>query len=313
VRYLLLAAVLLFLVSLLTGVTQVRPGERAVVRRFGRVLEDKPRPGLWVGLPWGLDRVDRVPVDLVRRVTVGFNPEDSETEGLTPPGQLLTGDRNLVNIQAVIDYGVIEDEVEKYVVQKDLVDGLVARAAESVLAEWVATRSVDYVLLSAKAALPETLVEETQYRIAPYELGVRIKSASIALVLPPEQVRDAFEKVNRAQTGIQTRKYEAEQERSRLLGEAETERDRLQKEAEAFVEEQRRLAQTDAANFTKRLQEYRRFRQKNPDYLHDIWLNEIKKVLARLQEKGGRVEPLDALLGRDGVDLMQVPIQNQKR
>ena len=57
---------------LLTGLTLVRPGERAVVRRFGRVLEHKPEPGLWVGLPRGMDRVDRVPVDRVQEVQVGY-------------------------------------------------------------------------------------------------------------------------------------------------------------------------------------------------------------------------------------------------
>src|SRR5207249_2127753 len=59
---------------LLTGVAQVRPGERAVVRRFGRVVIPHPAPGLWVGLPWGMDRVDRVPVNFVRRLTVGYEP-----------------------------------------------------------------------------------------------------------------------------------------------------------------------------------------------------------------------------------------------
>ena len=52
---------------LLTGLAQVRPEERAVVRRFGQVVA-RPGPGLWVGLPWGIDRVDRVPVRTVRQL-----------------------------------------------------------------------------------------------------------------------------------------------------------------------------------------------------------------------------------------------------
>src|SRR5437879_10778191 len=59
---------------LLTGIAQVRPGERAVVRRFGRVVA-QPLPGLWIGLPWGMDRVDRVPVSFVRRAYIGYDPE----------------------------------------------------------------------------------------------------------------------------------------------------------------------------------------------------------------------------------------------
>ena len=58
---------------LLTGVAQVRPEERGVVRRFGAVVA-RPGPGLWVGLPWGVDRIDRVPVRTARQLNVGFMP-----------------------------------------------------------------------------------------------------------------------------------------------------------------------------------------------------------------------------------------------
>src|SRR6516165_9589789 len=120
--------ILLLLVGYgLTGVVPVRPGERAVVRRFGRVLEHKPEPGLWVGLPWGMDRVDRVAVDKVQSVVVGYQEETDD--GLTvPAGQLLTGDHNLVDVQVVITYKVRPEAVEDYVTQQDRVDGLIARA-----------------------------------------------------------------------------------------------------------------------------------------------------------------------------------------
>jgi membrane protease subunit HflK len=314
-RYVIYAAVLLFLASLLTGVTQVRPGERAVVRRFGRVLDYKPGPGLWIGLPWGLDQVDRVAVDRFRRVTVGYDPAEEEKE--RPAGQLLTGDQNLVNVQLAIDYSIREEEVENYLVQKDRVDGLIARAAETIAAEWVAGHPVDYVLLSGKADLPQRLVPDQaspscklglQHRLKDYCLGVKIEGASVTLLIPPEQVRSDFEAVNKAHNRMQTDKFEAEQVKTRLMGEAQIERERLLRDAEAFVEEQRRLAQTDAANFEKRLQEYRRLKATNPDYLRDLWLNGIKRAYALMLEKGGRVEPLDKLIGRDGVDIMQAPI-----
>src|SRR5438876_7300297 len=105
-RLFLYPVVLLLVGYLLTGVTQVRPAERAVVRRFGRVLDEKPEPGLWVGLPWGMDRVDRVPVDMVRRVVVGYQPDEDEGSLTTPAGQMLTGDHNLVNVQVVLNYTV---------------------------------------------------------------------------------------------------------------------------------------------------------------------------------------------------------------
>ncbi|HVS36834.1 MAG TPA: hypothetical protein VMS17_14835, partial [Gemmataceae bacterium] len=67
----------LLLVTLLgyaaSGFYQVLPGEAAVVRRFGRVLPGRPELGLHLGLPWGMDRVDRVAVDQLRRVVVGWS------------------------------------------------------------------------------------------------------------------------------------------------------------------------------------------------------------------------------------------------
>jgi membrane protease subunit HflK len=326
VRFLLYIAVLLFLASLLTAVTQIRPGERAVIRRFGRVLDEKPGPGLWVGLPWGLDRVERVQVDHVRRLAVGFDPRAEEDDTTTPPGQLLTGDHNLVNVRVVIEYSVIDrdDEVARYVVQQDQVEDLITRAAETMLAEWVAGHPVDYVLLNGKAEIPRRLMPQPssgnadyeaglQARLKDYELGVQVRDASVALLLPPRQVKADFDRVNEAQTKVQTDKYRAEQDRSQWLGEAEAERDRVLKEAQAFAAEQRRSAETDAANFRKRLREYRRFRATNPDYLHDIWLSEMKKVYARMRENGGRIEPLDRLMGRDGIDIIQGPIRADKK
>src|SRR5947209_10047748 len=145
-RYFLYAGLFALLLSLFSGLTQVRPGERAVVRRFGRVLDDKPGPGLYVGLPWGIDQVDRVPIGLVRQVSVGMvSTETDDNVQTTPPGQLLTGDHNLVNVQAILDYAVDENQVENYVVLQDRADTFIARAAEAVMAEWVASRTVDDV------------------------------------------------------------------------------------------------------------------------------------------------------------------------
>src|SRR6202011_3066744 len=131
---------------------------------------------LWFGLPWGMDRVDRVPVDRVRRVTVGHSPEEEETDSGTPPGQLLPGDHNLVNVQVVIHYSVDDDTVVSFIEHEDRVDGLIARTADTILAAWVAGRGIDDVLLQGKVRLPEVLVSELRERLAPYQLGVEVQA-----------------------------------------------------------------------------------------------------------------------------------------
>jgi modulator of FtsH protease HflK len=292
----------LFIAYLLTGVTQVRPGERAVIRRFGRVLDDKPGPGLWVGLPWGMDRVDRVSVDSVRRVVVGYRPEGEETEGSAPAGQLLTGDHNLVNVTVVLDCSVRESEVADFVVQEDRADLLVTRAAEAVLAEWVAGRTVEEVLLQGKASLPAAVVVGTQERLEPYRLGIEVRQANVAYLFPPDEVRSAFDDVARAQAAIRTRTNQAEQDAERRLRESRSEAFRIEQLSAAYASEQRLRARAEAKSFEDRLALYHKLRGDNPDYLRGIWLNQLSRLFARMKE-GGQLDLLDNHLSADGLDL----------
>jgi membrane protease subunit HflK len=305
-RYVLLGAAALFLLSLLSAFTQVQPGEIAVVRRFGRVLEDRPGPGLYVGLPWGMDQVDRVEVDKVRRITVGYTGIESESEA-NPPGQLLTGDHNLVNIAIVIDYKVNPERVVDFVVQGDRVEPLIERAAETALAEWVAGRRVDDVLLGGKLALPAWLVQRTQERIESYGLGVQITDAGVTLLSPPAEVKAAFEEVTRAETAIGQQMNRARQKAEEGWQTALAEKYRIERETAAYAREQRLMAEAEAANFEERLAQYRRLSKDNPSYLVALWWDEMSRLYARMRANG-RIDLLDNRLGADGLDITQVPL-----
>src|SRR5262245_23451977 len=129
--------VILFVGYLLTGVRQIQPGERAVVTRWGRIIS-APGPGLFVGFPYGIDRVERLAVEAVRRIQIGFHPDLEDEEQESPPGQLLTGDHNLVNVQVAVDFTVNDREVVDYVMYQERSEGIISRVSEAVLSEWVA-------------------------------------------------------------------------------------------------------------------------------------------------------------------------------
>lgn len=304
-RVLLILAALLLVLYLLTGVTEVRPGERAVVRRFGRVLDEKPGPGLWVGLPWVMDRVDRVSVESVRRVVVGYRPETDEGNQVMPTGQLQTGDRNLVNVTVVLDYKVREADVVDFVIQQEQADVLVTRAVEGVLAEWVGGRSVETVLLRGKALLPDAVVKGTQERLDQYRLGVEVRQANVSHLFPPDEVRSAFDDVARAQSTIRTRVNEAQQEANRKHREAQSEAYRLEQLASAYASEQGLRARAEAKSFEDRVAQYHALRRDNPAFLKGIWLSQLSRLFAKLKE-GGQLDLLDRHLSGDGLDLTQV-------
>jgi modulator of FtsH protease HflK len=282
----------------------VSPGERAVIRRFGRVLADQPQPGLWIGLPFGMDRVDRIAVDRVRNVVVGY--QDSEGEDAVPPGQMLTGDHNLVNLQVTLYYKVKPEDVTAFAMQADRVEGILGQAAEAAMAEWVAGRTVDDVLLNGKREMPVELVEQCQERIEPYHLGVQLLEARVGLVAPPDEVKPAFDNVARAQTAIATVVNRAEQEAAGRYRAAEGYRFRLQQEAAADSLGRKLLAQREAESFTRRLKEYERARVNNPAYLEQIWQEERGKLFARLKANK-QLGVLDHHLGPDGLDMSIAP------
>jgi membrane protease subunit HflK len=293
----------------LTGIVQVSPGERAVVRRFGRVLEHKPEPGLWVGLPWGMDRVDRVAVDRVQNVTIGFREEGNDDP--MPAGQLLTGDHNLVNARATLYWKVRPEQLEEYVAQSDRVQALLTRAAEAVLAEWVAGREVDDILLNGKNSLPPALVLGTQRRIDDYRLGVQVLDAQVALLSPPDGVKQAFDNVASEQANVATLINQAEQEAETKLRTAQSAKYRTEQETAAYVERQKLLARREAEQFTERLKQYEIGRRQNPAYLRQIWEEERGKLFTRLKENG-QLGLLDHHLGPDGLDMTIAPALPKK-
>ena len=288
----------------LTGVAQVGPDERAVVRRFGEVVA-RPGPGLRVGFPYGIDRIDRVPVRVVRQLIVGYNPaESSDAPGL-PAGQLLTGDQNLVNLKLVVEYAVDDRDgaLENYVVNRDRVDAVLYRETESLAADWIGSRTVDRVL-GGRTVLTQWIASRLPARLERQNLGIVLQRFSVEYLAAPEEVRDAFEAVNQAQTNIRTRKNQAEQEAEKQLNEANTFQYRLQNEAAAYRNETETSARTEVGAFEARRLQATRLRTTNPDFLAAIWREEIGLLFAELKSRS-RIELLDDFLGPDGLELNQ--------
>jgi membrane protease subunit HflK len=301
-RYLLL---LLLVGYLFTGIAEVRPEERAVVRRFGKVVA-RPGPGLWVGLPWGIDRVDRVSVGSLRQLDVGYLDDTLDALSATPPGQLLTGDQNLVNVKLVLEYAVDDrdGELDDYVANRDRADAILSREAEALAAEWVAGQPVDEVLLAGRAMIPVWVMDRLPTRIADHRLGLIVQRVSVDHLAPPEEVREAFEQVTQAQTAIRTRENQAEQEAAQRLREAQATKFKLEQQAVAYRQEQLSLAAADAEAFRQRLEQYHRLKASNPDLLTAIWWEEMGKTLLGLKGRG-RIDVLDHHLSPDGLDVTQ--------
>ena len=123
-----------------------------------------------------------------------------------------------MNVQVAIDYAVGEGptDLEDYVAQKDRVDGVLAVRGGGGPGRVGGRPAGGRVLLTGNVALPGWLGRRVQERVVDQRLGVRVQQASVAYLAPPDEVRGAFEEVNRAQTAAQSQEQRAHQEAARM-------------------------------------------------------------------------------------------------
>jgi membrane protease subunit HflK len=203
-------------------------------------------------------------------------------------------------------YKVRPEAVEDYVAEGDRVEGLLARAAEAIMGEWVAGRTVDDVLLNGKNDLRGVLTERTQELLDVYRLGVQVLDARVASVAPPEEVKAAFDSVALEQTRMTTRRNQAEQQVEAQWRRAQSEKYRLEQATAAYVHGVKLLAQRDAGRFVQRLEQYREGLRTNPQYLRQIWEEERGKLFALLKQNN-QIDLLDHHLGAGGLDVITAP------
>ena len=101
---------------------------------------------------------------------------------------------------------------------------------------------------------------------------------------------------------------QARQEANQRLRQAEALRYRLEQEAEEYRDTQLRQARADAAEFAADLAAYHELRKtvSREEALAFVWWKEVAKARDLLRARGSRVEPLDAHLGPDGLDIQQL-------
>jgi Cu+-exporting ATPase len=255
------AAVLLLLAGYaLSGLTKVGPDEVAVVRRFGRPLESELGPGLHWRWPWPVERVQRVQPDRVRSVEIGFR--STPQAGPAKPGQgwssshdtvervpdeavMMTGDGNLVELQATVRYALRRDGLHTYLFEVRDPDAIIRAAAESVLREAVAGQPFLDLLTSARESFQRDVRARLERRCADYGpdgLGIELRGLSVHDLHPPQDVVPAYHDVIKAM-----------QDRDRQINEAEA-RARLAR-SQAEAQAMQTLAQAEGEASARIVQE----------------------------------------------------------
>lgn len=266
----------------LVGGTYVVPTEeQAVLTTFGAVSNDRVTPGVGWHWPWPVGRVHKLRVRELKRAFIGGEVADEANALPADPvlSQFLTGDQNILNLRAVVQYSIAEPS--SFLFRSDDPDTAVASAVEAALERQVSSRGVDEVLTTEKIAIQEAVRREAQEVVDRYELGVLLSTVNIRSVAPPPEAADAFRDVAAARADAARIVNEAEGYANDILPRARGEAQQMLLASQGYRERKIQEAEGDAARFQKLAAEYGR----NPDVTRSrLFLEAMEEVLPRLRK-----------------------------
>ncbi len=256
-----LAIILVFvLVSAKQIVYTIQPEEEGIVLRFGKHSRTDG-PGLHFKLPWGIERVYKLPKQRQLKQEFGFRTTKvdvrsrHERVGQEEESLMLTGDLNSAKVEWIVQYRIL-DSVD-YLFNVRSVEGTFRNMSEAVMRRIVGDRSVDEVITWGKAEINKEAKKELNDLAEEYGIGLQVQVVLLQNVNAPEPVQPSWNEVN-----------EAEQEKDKLINEAKSKynkrvpratgaKQRMIKEAEGYKIQRVNEAKGDAEKFSSIYREYR--------------------------------------------------------
>lgn len=250
-----------------TGFYTVQPSEQAALRLFG-AFRGTEGTGLHWYPPAPIGTVDVVSVEETRRMELGFRTAAATSTDVEVESKMITGDLNIVAIDLVVQYRIKDlgaflfnvadpGDAAREEVQEGHPDGRTLKdAAEAALRQVVGQRSIDDPLRVGREAVQTDTQDLLQEIVDSYNAGIEILSVQLQEVQPPEDVREAFDDVNRARVDRESRINESlayeEDQVPRARGAAR----QVTQAAQAFKDARIARAQGEAAEFTAVYTEY---------------------------------------------------------
>ncbi len=229
-----------------SGLYVVRGNEQALVKRFGKAEAALVAGGLHCDLPWPFVRIERVNVNELRTITVGIAATESfngagflREINLDRQGEFLTGDKNILNVQAIVHYAIADPR--RYFFDCRSPDTGLRLLAESLVTEKIAQCGVDYVHPLGLNELQMLLTRAVREAAERQPWGIAVDRVTIAGA-PPVEVKAAFVDVSNARAEKDRMISQDESRREKLLAASEAKAQQILDRAEA-----ERLARVESA------------------------------------------------------------------
>ena len=228
--------------------------QQAVVTTFGKVTSVTDA-GFHFKLPFGIQQVQRVDVNVYQHIELGYRSDTGET--IDAESSMITGDYNIVNVDFFIEYKISDPvrylyaSTEPELILRNLIQSQVRNVVGSSTVDSVLTDGKESIQMQVKALVTEILAE--------YDIGLTLVDIKIQDSEPPTQeVVEAFKAVETAKQQAETVVNDAKAYQNAKLPDAEAQADKLIQNAEYLKQKRINEATEQVAMFNAMYEEYAR-------------------------------------------------------
>lgn len=262
----------------------VDQAEKAVITRFGRYYATLG-PGLQYKIPF-IDKKFIVPGNkVVQTEQFGFKTTKSGSvnqyqNNITRESTMLTGDLNIVDVEWIIQYRIVDPRAWLFTVQEK--DQTIRDISRSVINTLVGDRAILDVMSSERSNIENLAVSMMNEQFSQLGLGINVFAVKLQNIVPPEGVQDAFEDVNKAIQDMNRFINEGKESYNSEIPKAKGEADRQIQVADGYAAERVNKAKGDVARFNSVYEEYR----KAPAVTRErLYLETMEEIFASGAEK----------------------------
>lgn len=307
-----IAAVILFVVWFVSGLFIVNPAEQTVVLRFGKFATvEQP------GLHWFARFIEsKYTVDVQKIYSFSlqgnFLTKSSEQNDVsTQYAQFDTNkkipgasdqSKNLVNVELNVQYRIADPRAYLFNVVNP--DDTVQQVASGALSDVIGTMKLDEVLTTGRELLSSGVLARTKQVVTSYSTGLEVIAVTLRKVQAPDQVRAAFNDVNRADQDKSTYIQQAQAYASKVVPLAMGDAARTLADANAYQQQVVLNAQAHVARYKALVSAY----SNSPDItrqrlyfdaMETIFQNTTKILVEGSSNNNLLYLPLDKLINKN--------------
>jgi len=275
---------IILLILVFSSFFTVEPEEVGVVLRFGE-FSRTVNPGLNFKLPFGIETVEKVPVERQLKEEFGFRTMEAgvrtrySTQTYLQESLMLTGDLNAVEVEWIVQYRI--KDPYKYLFRVRHPRQTFRDMNEATMREIVGDRTVNEVLTIGRQEVADAMTQNLQSLVDQYELGIKIEQVVLQDVTPPDPVKPAFNEVNEAQQEKEKLINQAKAEYNRIIPKARGEAERVIQEAKGYALERVNNAKGEAAKFNSVFREYMRAKEVTRQRIYLETMNDVMQKVGR--------------------------------